>query len=162
MNNSRTKGFTLIEIIVAIGLFSIVSFIAITAVLSITAASAHSQRTRAVSDTMGFIFEDIVRNIQVSTAYEELSGGGIRAVYGEDIQNTAGQELEYFLAEDNIVYKRSGDNTVALNTADRVVVDSLIFTVLGGDRVRIQARAHFAGEEDQKIHLQTTVLKRVQ
>lgn len=64
-----TSAFTLIEIMIAVALFSIIMTIGIGAVLNVTKVHKKSQTTRNVLDNIDFIMEDITRNIRLGTLY---------------------------------------------------------------------------------------------
>jgi type II secretory pathway pseudopilin PulG len=62
----QQKGFTLVEAIVAIGLFTVVMVIAIGALLSVSDASKKSQAQRQVIDNVSFMLEDIARTVRAA------------------------------------------------------------------------------------------------
>ena len=75
MRNNRTQqGFTLIEMIVSIGLFTIVLFIATSAFLTIVNADRKSRVVRIATDNLNLALEDMQRRIK--TGYDYNCGGG--------------------------------------------------------------------------------------
>lgn len=69
-----TRGFTLVETIVAMGLFTIVVTIASSALLNMMNADRASRGTRIATDNLNLALEDMVRRIKTGTTYN-LSGG---------------------------------------------------------------------------------------
>jgi len=66
---SYTKGFTLAEMIVSVGLFSVVMFIATGALLSIVSLNKKAQAQQSVMNNMASVMENMVRNIRTGTGY---------------------------------------------------------------------------------------------
>ena len=62
-------GFTLLELIVAIGIFSIVMMIAVGALLSMLNANRKAQALKAVMNNVNFAVENMAKEIRVGTAY---------------------------------------------------------------------------------------------
>lgn len=71
----RTRGFTLVEMIVSLGIFTIVLFIATSAFLAIVNADRKSRATRIAIDNLNLALEDMSRKIKTGTAYG-CDGGG--------------------------------------------------------------------------------------
>lgn len=67
---SKKSGFTLIELMVSISLFSAVMVIVIGALLALNNANRRAQAVRAVIDNLNFAMEDVTRSIRTSTAIE--------------------------------------------------------------------------------------------
>ena len=61
------KGFTLIEVLIAVGLFVIVMTMGVASVLQVNTAYKKSQQQRAIMDTLSFVMEDMVRNIALGS-----------------------------------------------------------------------------------------------
>ncbi len=84
-NSSRTShleprtcsaGFTLIEMMISAGLFTIIILIGIGAVLTVTSVHKKNQKLRSVIDTISFAMEDIARNARLGSAYNCGTSGG--------------------------------------------------------------------------------------
>ena len=72
MKNIFTKnqnGFTLVEVMVAVGLFVVVAITSVTAVLSVTATHKRTREYRQALDTVNFLIEDMARNIRLGSNY---------------------------------------------------------------------------------------------
>jgi prepilin-type N-terminal cleavage/methylation domain-containing protein len=74
-SKSKNSGFTLIELMVAISLFSTVMVIVIGALLALNNANRRAQAVRAVIDNLNFAMEDVTRNIRTSTDIECARNG---------------------------------------------------------------------------------------
>lgn len=64
----NNKGFTLIEMMVAIGLFTIIVVMGIASILSVNKVYNKNSDQRQILDTLTFAMEDIARNISVGSA----------------------------------------------------------------------------------------------
>lgn len=75
--NNKQFGFTLIEMVVSLGLFTIVMFIATSAFLSIVDADRKSRATRIAMDNLNLALEDMSRRIKTGTNYKCGGGSGV-------------------------------------------------------------------------------------
>lgn len=64
-----TGGYSLVELIVAIAIFTIVAIVSISALISINDANKKAQTTRAIIDNLNFAVENMARNLRVGTNY---------------------------------------------------------------------------------------------
>lgn len=71
------KGFTLVEMIVSIGLFTIVLFISTSAFLAVLNADQKSRATRTALDNLNLSLEDMSRRIKTGTTYNCGGGAGV-------------------------------------------------------------------------------------
>lgn len=65
----KQKGFTLVEVMIAVGLFVVVMVFGIGSVLSTNTAHKKSQSQRAINDNLSFVIEDMSRNIRLGSNY---------------------------------------------------------------------------------------------
>lgn len=75
--NKKNKGFTLIEMIVSLGLFTIIMFIATSAFLSIVNTDRKARGVRIAADNLNLSLEDMTRRIKTGYSYycgESASG----------------------------------------------------------------------------------------
>ncbi len=63
------RGFTLIEVMIAVGLFVTVVIIGITAVLDTNTTYKRTQAVRSILDNLNFVVEDMARNLRLGTNY---------------------------------------------------------------------------------------------
>ena len=71
---SRARGFTLVELIVAVGLFALVMTIASGAYIIMIGASRHAQAIATGVDNLSFALDEMTREIRTGTQYS--CGGG--------------------------------------------------------------------------------------
>jgi len=62
--NNKNKGFTLIEMMVAVSIFIIVAFIVTSALLTLSAAYKRSQKMRLTLDNLNFSLQDMSINLR--------------------------------------------------------------------------------------------------
>lgn len=67
--NKFKKGFTLLETLVSVSIFTIVITVGLSALLNANSLDHKSKDLRAIIDNLSFIMEDISRNIRVGTHY---------------------------------------------------------------------------------------------
>jgi len=75
-NFKKEKGFTLIEVMISIGLFSVIMVVGITAILGVNNTYRKSRTMRSVIDNLSFIMEDMARNIRLGSRYRCLNDEG--------------------------------------------------------------------------------------
>lgn len=108
--SKNSPGFTLIEMVVSLGLFTIVLFISTSAFLSIVNADRKSRATRVAIDNLNLALEDVTR--KVKTGYDYSCGGAV----GTSDCVAAPQSIFAFTTRSGvrIVYKRAlGAGSVA-------------------------------------------------
>lgn len=69
MHTKNSRGFTLIEVMVATGIFVVVVTVGIGSVLSVTRAHRYTAEMRQAVDTLYFVMEDITRNARLGTIF---------------------------------------------------------------------------------------------
>lgn len=105
----NSKGFTLVEMIVSIGLFTIVLFIATSAFLSVINADRKSRATRIATDNLNLALEDMMRKIKTGDAYGCDAGGDCTAGKVFSFTDQTGV---------NFIYKRGvGSGVIVSGTA---------------------------------------------
>ena len=67
-------GFTLIEVMIAITLFSAIMILGTGAVLNSSSVHKKTQTMRAVMDNLNFVMEDMSRNLRLGSDYVCISG----------------------------------------------------------------------------------------
>jgi prepilin-type N-terminal cleavage/methylation domain-containing protein len=81
------KGFTLVETMIAIGLFTVIMVIGITAVISVGNVNRKTQALRKVIDNMSFVMEDMARSMRLGDYFvcdeSELESLNQNDVYGD-------------------------------------------------------------------------------
>lgn len=193
LNNIRTasskeipqnRGFTLIELLVALGIFSIVMTISLGAVLTVMNANRKSQVERKTIDTVGFVLEEMVRNMRQGKNFY-CTGDENAAVTSGDLpvgdcssglliafDHTDGHRIVYRLHQNGgsprIQKSVSGGAYVDL-TSDDVAIDQFKFYTIGSQfddathsRILIvfKGSAKIGERASSKVSLQTTVAQR--
>lgn len=180
---SRSGGFTLVELLVSVGIFSVVMLIAVGALLTMAEANRKAQALKSVMDNLNFAVESMSRGIRVGTTYH-CGVGGLLTVP----QNCTGGS-DYFAFEsahgdalqgsDQVVYRfnnaaieRSidGGGIFTPVTASEVVIEDLDFYVTGaasGDSLQpkvvitIRGYAGVTVRSRSEFSIQTTVTQRL-
>lgn len=124
-----TAGYTLIELIVSLGVFGIVVTLAAGSYFIVLSANRHAQATSTSIDNFSFVLEKMTRNIRTGYTYE---------VTGDTFTFTdsAGVAVEYDRSVDAqgkgyITERRGGVLTVV--TDPTIDVDSLNFALVGAN-----------------------------
>ncbi len=132
-------GFTLVEMIVSIGLFTVVLFVSSSAFLSVLNADRKSRATRIAMDNLNLSLEDMSRSIKTGYRYDcGLSGAptdcGVAAAasqfnfYGQD-----GAPVTYTRVGTGIT-RQTGSGQPLIVTAPEIEITNLQF-VVGGTAV---------------------------
>lgn len=118
---STTSGFTLIEVMVSIGLFTVIMIVGITAILGVNNTYRKTRTMRSAIDNLSFIMEDMARNIRLGYLYKCVNSDQISPTEVEEPEDgvgCAGIAFEPFwnpvpgenaLNQDQVVYYISED-----------------------------------------------------
>lgn len=106
--SSSTRGFTLVESLVAVGLFTIVTTISSSAFLAMVNADRVSRSQRIATDNLSLALEDISRRIKTGAVYgcDPVNNGG---AVNSTRDCAAGAESFAFTEQDRVtrtIYKR--------------------------------------------------------
>ncbi len=150
-------GFTLLEMIVAIAVFTVVMTMAMEAVLNVNRAQKKVESFRAVSDNLNFALDAMSREIRT---------GNI--TFGDDgilkLTNSKGESVTYQLTSGQLV--RTADTVNFPLTDPKINIDYFNFALSGeapGDnlqplvRINISATSGVKAKEQSRINLQTSV-----
>lgn len=136
-NFKNKNGFSLVEIIVAVGLFTVVATVSIGAILSVFDANKRSQSSKTVVDTLNLALEDMARSIRFGTVYHCGSGGTLtepeNCTNGDDFiaVNFEGATIVYRKNGNTIQKSSNGGTGYSTITATNVVIQNLDFYVFG-------------------------------
>lgn len=105
-NKQKDRGFTLVEMLVAIGLFTLITSISLGAILSIFDANRRSRSAKTVVDNLNFSIENMVRTVRFGNDYHGF-GGGCDDDDLEDPQDCSigGDGLAVQFEGDTVVYR---------------------------------------------------------
>lgn len=129
MKNSIKKGYTLIELMVAVGLFALIMLLASGAYLMMISLTRHSQGIATGINNLSFALETMTRNIRTGTAYD--CGAATDCVASSfSFKNASGVTVSYSLAGDGSIQETLGGSTRIL-TDPFVNISSLTFYTIG-------------------------------
>ncbi len=137
------RGFTLIELMVALGLFAVIMTIAAGSYLTMINANRHAQALAKGIDNLSFALEVMTRTISTGSQYDQNGAHDITFL------NKDGVEVSYTVV--NNALRQTVAGVTAPLTDPSVVIDpnKLIFTVSGrqplvGDQeqARVQINVH--------------------
>jgi len=74
--SSKRGGFTLIEMLVSVSIFTLVMLIATSAVFTIVASNKKAESLKSVMDNLNFALENMTRNIRTGSNYSCVDTGG--------------------------------------------------------------------------------------
>lgn len=176
------KGFTLIEVIVAVGIFALVMMVAIGAVLAIVGANKKAQSLHNVINSFNLAIETMVRDMRTGYGYQCGNGTpvAVDCIDGTAFAFTSTlsdeKEVTYaFNSDEGYITKQvdgEDDEPLRLTSSD-VFITKLSFTLTGVETltsvlrdfyqpkvlVIIQGEARLAGEVS-KFNIQTLVTQR--
>ncbi len=140
------KGFTLIEVMIAVALFIIIMTIGTGAVLNSNNTHKKTQAVRAVMDNLSFVMEDMARNLRLGSNYhcgdisnietpQDCQSSLMIAFEGQTgVSNNPSDQIVYGITTDNKITKSTdGGATSKTLTPPEVSIDPAKsgFTVVG-------------------------------
>lgn len=140
----QKRGFTLVETIVAVGLFSVVMLVATAALLSLMSANRKAQSIQAVMTNLNIALDGMARSIRMGSHYRcgssapadpNCASGG-SSFYFESFggnQSSALDDWEYMYdSTTKRLYrsKENGANLIAITSSD-ISIESFSFYVIG-------------------------------
>ncbi len=181
----REGGFTIVELLVAVAVFSVAVVIGIGSVLVVLNANKKAQSVQLIMNNLNFAFENIVRNTRTGTTYH-CPGTGVLTVLQScplgddslafesehgDLNDPSDQWVYRYNATDKSI-ERSQDSgtTFAALTAPEVKIEKLRFYVTGAEKgdslqpmvvVVAQGHAQLGQRSRTDFNLQASVSQRV-
>ncbi|MDO8555110.1 MAG: type II secretion system protein [bacterium] len=167
MKNRKIKnnGFTLIELIVAIGLFGVAMVIGVGLLLSLIAAQKKAIAIRAVMDNIGFAFETMTKEIRTGYSYSTN-------VNYFSFSNGSNSHVEYYASNGQLMRCSKVGSNCSLDeflpvTSPEVKVERLVFLLSGqasGDKKQPRVTVIMTVSSNDKYitsyTLETTVSQR--
>lgn len=147
---SANGGFTLLEMTVALGIFSVVIMTAVGAVIAVSDAQVKSAKMQSIQDNLRFALEAMTKEIRISKFFQP--SGGMAPSYAS-LAFTRGDGTQVMYCADSGAIRKAtgaGMNCAAGSaiTDDSIVIEQLSFYVIG----------HAAGPSDGQPRI-TAVLK---
>jgi prepilin-type N-terminal cleavage/methylation domain-containing protein len=135
MRKSTNKtGFTLIEMLVAVFVFSIIMTIATGAIFSIVSANKTSQALKSVMDNLSSALDSMSREVRYGSKYNcgEVGGSCPNGTTDKSFrfENKDGQNVTYSFSQESI-FRTVGSYDPVRLTAPEVHVEDLNFYVTG-------------------------------
>lgn len=171
-NNKR--GFTLVEIMVSLGIFSLVMLVSMGAILAIVGANKKAQALHNIINNLNLAIETMVRDLRTGYDYNCNSGGdcpsGGESVTFESMQfpdDSGDPQTESYFLSDGSIKKTIAGETFSL-TSDEVQIDTLKFyvssTVVPDNeqpRILLIIRGHTKSNSSiSKFNIQTFISQR--
>lgn len=170
------RGFTLLEMVVSLGLFTVVIVIGLGALMSMSAAAQKTKSISIVMDNLNFALESMTRSLRTGISYHCGVGGNI----GEpaDCPNGAsqiafrdslGRTVVYRLQNGSIERSTDGGSVFLSVTAPEITIESMNFFVDGttpGDSrqpralIVVQGTAGEREREQSSFSIETMVTQR--
>ena len=185
---NTSRGFTLVEMIVAIGLFSIVMVVSVGALLALVNANRKAQALQSVMNNLNIALDGMARSIRMGNNYDgstgctgntgdvnDCTGGSTMFVFQPYGDASDPQWIYNFNSATNRI-ERSTSGSIsgaAPITAPEVSIDEMLFYVVGtkrgdGDTVQpkvvivIKGSAGVPGSASRTtFHLQAAAVQRV-
>ena len=120
------KGFTLIEILVAVAIFALVMLIAVGAVLSAVDANRKAQSLNSIVNNLSFALESMIRDMRTGKDY--TSCGANNACV--EFTDRNGVLVIYNFSGSDII-KSVGGNSIGSISGEEVVLERVSFIVEG-------------------------------
>ena len=141
--SNRLNGFTLIETLVAVTLFTFVSLIALVVLSTTQILNTRLTSTRVVYDNINLILDDLSREMRQGNSYElttgahGIAGNGVKFNGFSDGVNTI--KYEYYLDSVNGIIKKyttinSGSPTEELINSKQIKIKSFVVIIDGNNR----------------------------
>jgi prepilin-type N-terminal cleavage/methylation domain-containing protein len=131
-----SRGYTLVELIVSVALFTIIVFISLGSLITVFGSNRRAQSTKTVVDNLNLTLENMVRTIRYGGTYHCSSGGTITNPQdcsgGSDFLalNFQGATYIYKLEGGAIKFsKDNGLNFTNLTSPSETTIEKLKFTV---------------------------------
>jgi len=170
--NSHNKGFTLIEMLVALAIFSIVVTVMLSVTISLVKAQRKTQNLQLVHDSSRYAMEMMVKEIRMSKIIDVRVVGAPHFIYELTMQrlDDPGNNIVYHFYNDSvskpgILARDRGADTRDLNDITKVDIRGYFYPLSGtpGKRLTIVLKATSVGVrpgEEATMNLQTSVVSR--
>ena len=184
------SGFSLVEMLVAIGIFMTIMTIAVSSLISIIGANKKAQAIKSTIDSITFAVENISRDMRMGTGYSclldndtysndcPLDTGSVAVRY----INSSGKTITYKFdssllnSESGVLTKTDEIGTTDLISSDsNVNIKSMKFYVIGADKefasmfektqprviITVSGLISIKGQTDTTFNLQTSFSQRI-
>ena len=168
----KNSGFTLVEMLVSIALFSIVLVITLGSIMTIVDVNRKSQSLTIVMNDLNFALENITRSVKTGDINVTDSGTtGKLLVVNEDLKNNPREVTYKFNLENGSIERKIEDGFLVAITSDQIKIEDASFTLFGGTGcsgescqprvlISISGTALVGPTISSKFNIQTTVSQR--
>jgi prepilin-type N-terminal cleavage/methylation domain-containing protein len=151
MHTSSNRGYSLLELIVSLGIFSVIMLIATGAYLSLISLDRHARASNQLSATLSFAVESMARSLRTGSNYAcnasasapNCTSGGTSISF----RDSEGQTVTYRLRADGSIGQCTGglctDASAIPLTDSRIAIDTLRFYVRGVGNDYVQPQVTF-------------------
>lgn len=187
MHHTHEHGFTLVEMIVAIGLFSVVMLVSVGALLALINANRKAHALQSVMNNLNITLDGLVRATRMGSTYHcggsgtspplaaaDCSEGDSTFAFEPYGNTSVDQPWIYSFAQDENgtgrIYKSENGQTAVAITAPEVSIEDVKFYVVGtlrGDSVQpkvvvvIKGTAGLSQSNKTTFHIEATAVQRV-
>lgn len=190
MSTAHNKGFSLIEMMIAVAIFSVVMVVTMGALFMVVANNRKLQSMQTVVNALNFAFEDMARSIRVGSMYHcGYSGVALDASIAtvRDCASGTGETAMSFETDlgntgtvsDQVIYRKNGSTiekssdggaTFLAVTPPEVIITDLVFYVTGSSRsdtkqprviVRVGGYMQIRANERSYFNLETMMTQRL-
>lgn len=158
-NSQSQKGFTLLEAMVAISIFTVVMVLGISALLTVSNTHKKTQNLRSIVDSVSYMMEDISRNMRLGSLYHCFTASSIQMADLDMLSNTitdpadcpspgggaypwAGYAAVGFEGQDGDLYDSVGAPNDYSNLDDQIVY---LLSARGGDATNCELQKSVEG-----------------
>lgn len=160
------RGFTLIEIIIAVGIFTVVAAMALAALLNMLNYDRQVQATETVMSNLNSSLEIMTRDIRFGSSYQ-LSNDDDCNYYlcFTFLQDDDPKNIDYKLEDNQIKRQEESGGFEAISAPEAEITHLSFFTKDDDDSpayivIVIKGKVAVSGDEDQEFSLQTAVSQR--
>ena len=166
----NTGGFTLIEMLVSVALFTVVLTVTLGAILTIVDANRKARSLMSVMGNLNFAVDSITRSVKTGTGV--LTSGGGRCVSTTQVDydgsnGVVGTESVEYCLNSGVLTKQVDTGTPLNLTSEDIYIDFLEFTVSGyaaGSQprlgIRMQGTVQVSPRVSSSFVIQTSVSQR--
>ncbi len=146
-NAIKSRGFTLVEMIVSVALFAIVMLVCVGALLALVGANKKVHALESVMDNLNVTLDGMVRDVRMGSVYDgsgactgnsggpkDCTGGGTQFSYEPYGNGPAGVPTVYRLNTSTNRIERSSAKTGGLFVPVTSSINSMTFYVIGASR----------------------------
>jgi prepilin-type N-terminal cleavage/methylation domain-containing protein len=160
-NLNLKKGFTLIEMLVSLSIFSLVLIVALSAVITIMDLNRKAQTLSSSVNNLNLAVESIVRTIKTADPSTIDTGSGSSCSNEISMITDSGKEVTYLVDSDNVLYKKIDSNLQQPIVGYEIVINKVCFqaenTLQPLVRIILGGEAKAGHNTSTEFYLQTTV-----